>query len=305
MINDILDAPPVPLSTPRVQNAEQPRIPAKILIVDDREDKLTALESVLAPMRETIVLAQSGRDALREILQHEFAVILMDVFMPSMDGFETAAMIRQRAQCAHTPIIFITSVHNTDDLTARGYSLGAVDYIFSPIVPDVLRTKVAVFLDLYRKTKEVQEQGALIAKLTSAPGGTPAASQQRLELQTRSNAFFMLSTQLLAVIDPGGSFLSINPAWEHYLGFIEDELRDKNMLTLIHADDWEVASKSMAQIQRGEPTTFSARHRCKPGGYRRLSWTVIPFTGTDNYYIFARDLSLETDKTLHIGFSRS
>lgn len=305
MIHDMLDAPPVPLSTPRAHNAEQPKIPAKILIVDDREDKLTALESVLSTMKETIVLAQSGREALREILHHEFAVILMDVFMPSMDGFETAAMIRQRAQCANTPIIFITSVHNTDDLTARGYSLGAVDYIFSPIVPDVLRTKVSVFLDLYRKTKMLEQQAKELAKVTPAPEAAPAAADERLDPQTRTNPFFMLSTQLLAVLDHSGSFRAVNPAWEHYLGFLEDELKEKNVLTLIHSDDWQTASKSMAKIQRGEPTTFSARHRCKEGGYRRLSWTVVPFAGTDNYYVFARDLSLETDKTLHIGFSRS
>src|SRR6476620_6800383 len=139
MIHDVMDAPPVPLSTPRPVQHDRSNIPAKILIVDDREDKLVALESVLSVLNETVVLAKSGRDALREILQHEFAVILMDVFMPNMDGFETASMIRQRAQCANTPIIFITSVHDTDDLTARGYSLGAVDYSFSPIVPDVLR----------------------------------------------------------------------------------------------------------------------------------------------------------------------
>src|SRR5438046_2667650 len=117
MIHDIMDAPPVPLSTQRAVQPQHPRIPAKILIVDDREDKLVALESVLSTLNETVVLAKSGREALREILQHEFAVILMDVFMPNMDGFETAALVRQRAQCAQTPIIFITSVHNTDDLT--------------------------------------------------------------------------------------------------------------------------------------------------------------------------------------------
>jgi PAS domain S-box-containing protein len=304
MTHDLLDAPPVPLSAKKAPNTEPSSIPAKILIVDDREDKLVALESVLATMGETIVLAQSGRDALREILQHEFAVILMDVFMPSMDGFETAAMIRQRAQCANTPIIFITSVHNTDDLTARGYSLGAVDYIFSPIVPDVLRTKISVFLDLFRKTKMIEEQATTIRKLGAVPSSMSAAGE-RLEIQTRSNPFFMLSPQLLAVVDGSGGFRSVNPAWEHYLGFIEDELKHKSLLTLIHSDDWDIASKAIAQIQRGEPTTFSARHRCKEGGYRRLSWSVFPYVGSDSFYIFARDLSLEPDKTLHIGFSRS
>jgi len=306
MIHDILDAPPVPLSAPRVVHSEQPKIPAKILIVDDREDKLVALESVLAPLNETVVLAKSGREALREILQHEFAVILMDVFMPNMDGFETASMIRQRAQCASTPIIFITSVHNTDDLTARGYSLGAVDYIFSPIVPDVLRTKIGVFLDLYRKAKLVEEQSAKIRALIGAPNPEAATAQERLEFQTRSNPFFALSTQMLAVIDAPGTFRCVNPAWEHYLGFIEDELKQKSILTFVHSEDWETVSKALVEVERARPTTFNARHRTKDGGYRQLSWTVLPFADTEFYYVFARDLTNGGgSKKIHIGFSRS
>jgi PAS domain S-box-containing protein len=301
----ILDAPPVPLSSQRVHPAEQPSIPAKILIVDDREDKLVALESVLSTLGESIVLARSGREALREILHHEFAVILMDVFMPSMDGFETAAMIRQRAQCANTPIIFITSVHNTDDLTARGYSLGAVDYIFSPIVPDVLRTKIGVFLDLYRKTKVVEEQSTKLSKLRNSLNPAAGSMQDRLEALTRGNPFYMLSTQLLAVIDPSGIFRCVNPAWEHYLGFIEDELKEKSILTLVHNEDWEIVSKALMQIERGAPTTFPARHRCKEGSYRKLAWTVLPFVGNEFYYVFARDLSTAAGKKVHVGFSRS
>lgn len=156
----LLESPPVPLSrkVARNTNGSQTHCPAPVLIVDDREDKLIALESTLVNLGEEIFTAASGKEALRLILHHDFAVIIMDVFMPGMDGFETAALIRQRAQSQHTPIIFITSVHNTDDLTARGYSLGAVDYIFSPIVPDVLRTKIGVFLDLYRKNKQIAEQ---------------------------------------------------------------------------------------------------------------------------------------------------
>jgi PAS domain S-box-containing protein len=304
MIHDIMDAPPVPLSTPRPVQHERANIPAKILIVDDREDKLVALESVLAPLNETVVLAKSGRDALREILQHEFAVILMDVFMPNMDGFETAGFIRQRAQCANTPIIFITSVHNTDDLTARGYSLGAVDYIFSPIVPDVLRTKIGVFLDLYRKTKLVDEQSARIRKLIGAPNPEVANAQERLELQPRSNPFFVLSTQMLSVNDGTGNFRCVNPAWEHYMGFIEDELKEKSVLTLIHSEDWETVSKALVEVEHQRPTTFNARHRTKEGGYRSLSWTVLPFTDTEFYYVFARDLSGGGAKKIHVGFSR-
>ncbi len=305
MTQELRDAPPVPLSAQRLIQPQHPNIPAKILIVDDREDKLVALESVLSTLGETIILAKSGRDALREILQHEFAVILMDVFMPSMDGFETAAMIRQRVQCAHTPIIFITSVHNTDDLTARGYSLGAVDYIFSPIVPDVLRTKIGVFLDLYRKTKTIEEQTRKITNLLGNSNPALGSLDQRLEAQTRGNPFYMLSPQPLAVIDPTGVFRCVNPAWEHHVGFIEDELKEKSILTVVHNEDWETVSKALMQVERGAPTSFTARHRCKDTGYRKLSWTVLPFAGTAYYYVFAHDLSSGAANKIQIGFSRS
>jgi PAS domain S-box-containing protein len=307
MTHDILETPPVPLSTQRAVQADQAKIPAKVLIVDDREDKLVALESVLSTLNETVVLAKSGRDALREILQHEFAVILMDVFMPNMDGFETAAMIRQRAQCANTPIIFITSVHNTDDLTARGYSLGAVDYIFSPIVPDVLRTKISVFLELFRKTKLLEEQSVRLQKLTmKAAGDNIPQSEDALDAQTHTNPFFMLSTQLLAVVDAAGGFRCVNPAWEHYIGFIEDELKGKSVLTFIHNEDWETVSKALLDVERSQATTFNARHRRKDGSYIKLAWTILPFGGTGSFYVFAREANGTVgSKKLHIGFSRS
>src|SRR3954469_7621200 len=130
---------------------------ASILIVDDRPEKLLALEAVLEDLGQTIVRAYSGREALRQVLTQEFAVILLDVNMPDMDGFETAALIRQRKNSEHVPIIFITAF--SDEMhVARGYSIGAVDYMQAPIVPEVLRTKVAVFVDLYVKTEQVRRQ---------------------------------------------------------------------------------------------------------------------------------------------------
>jgi signal transduction histidine kinase/DNA-binding response OmpR family regulator len=132
-------------------------VKTNILIVDDRADKLTVLSSILEGLGQNLVLARSGREALRRVLEGEYAVILLDVHMPDMDGFETAALIRQRKQSAQTPIIFVTAY--VDDMRAsQGYSLGAVDYIYSPVVPDVLRTKVGVFVDLYRKTEQVKRQ---------------------------------------------------------------------------------------------------------------------------------------------------
>ncbi|HVW36086.1 MAG TPA: response regulator [Pirellulales bacterium] len=128
-----------------------------ILIVDDRADKLLALSAVVADLCPSIVTADSGRQALKRLLERDFALILLDVNMPGMDGFETAALIRKRKNSESTPIIFVTS-YGDDMHVAQGYSLGAVDYILSPIVPAVLRTKVSVFLDLYRKTREVELQ---------------------------------------------------------------------------------------------------------------------------------------------------
>src|SRR5207244_2811620 len=119
--------------------------------------KLLVLQSVLEELGQNVVLVRSGEEALRQVLEREFAVILLDVNMPGLNGFETAALIRRRRKSAHTPIIFITAF--ADEMhTAQGYSLGAVDYILSPVVPEVLRTKVKVFVDLFRMTQQVKRQ---------------------------------------------------------------------------------------------------------------------------------------------------
>ena len=111
-----------------------------ILIVDDRPDKLLAYEVMLTELNENLVCARSGKEALRCLLQQDFAVILLDVNMPVMDGFETAALIRQRGRSETTPIIFISAVYDAESYVSRGYSLGAVDYILMPVVPEILRT---------------------------------------------------------------------------------------------------------------------------------------------------------------------
>src|ERR1700749_4773587 len=129
----------------------------RILVVDDRPDKAKSLEILINDLGRVITV-HSGREALRCLLQQDFALILLDVNMPHMDGFETAAMIRQRPSFERTPIIFITSFHDSDTHASRGYSLGAVDYILAPVIPEVLRAKVSVFADLYRKTQEVKRR---------------------------------------------------------------------------------------------------------------------------------------------------
>src|ERR1700730_12924536 len=130
---------------------------ANILVVDDNPSKLVAIEAILAPLRQRVVKAGSGREALRLLLREDFALILLDVRMAAMNGSEPAALIRQRRSSEYTPIIFLTAFEQAELDMARGYSLGAVDFIFSPIVPEVLRAKAAVFVELHQKTAEVRE----------------------------------------------------------------------------------------------------------------------------------------------------
>jgi signal transduction histidine kinase/DNA-binding response OmpR family regulator len=171
---------------------------ADILIVDDLPEKLLVFETVLGDLNQNLVFARSGADALRQILRRDFAVILLDVNMPDMDGFETATLIRRYKRAAHTPIIFITSY--ADEMqTARGYSLGAVDYIPSPVVPEVLRSKVRVFVELHilqrRIARQAEERVALAA--------SEAALRLAEESTHRSSLLAALSHGLSGVLDLG------------------------------------------------------------------------------------------------------
>jgi PAS domain S-box-containing protein len=137
-----------------------PRSP--ILMVDDHVENLLALEAVLGPLGQQLVRATSGREALREVLRHDFAVILMDVQMPEMNGFETALLIKERPRSRDIPIIFLTAISKDEEFVFEGYSAGAVDYIFKPFNPAILRSKVQVFVDLYLQRRELQRQGELL-----------------------------------------------------------------------------------------------------------------------------------------------
>src|SRR5437588_12866173 len=150
---------------------ETSRSKAAILLVDDRPDNLDALEAVLKDFGQDLIRARSGQEALRLLFDRDFAVILLDVRMPDMDGFETAELIRKRQRSRHTPIIFITAADATPEQLARGYSTGAVDFIFKPYMPEVLKAKVRIFLELFKKSEEVQESELRFRTLvTNVPG---------------------------------------------------------------------------------------------------------------------------------------
>lgn len=135
---------------------------AKILLVDDRPENLLALEAILSALDQHLVRASSGEEALKALLTEDFAVILLDVQMPGMDGFETAAHIKRRERTRDIPIIFLTAINHGPHHTFRGYAAGAVDYISKPFDPWVLRAKVSVFVELYMKNLQLREQAGLL-----------------------------------------------------------------------------------------------------------------------------------------------
>jgi two-component system, sensor histidine kinase and response regulator len=139
-----------------VEPAPETKDKVNVLVVDDDATKRFALRTILAPLDENIVEASSGADALRQLLRNEFAVVLLDVRMPIMDGFETAQLIRQRPRSELTPIIFVTALDQAETDMGRGYNLGAVDFVFAPVVPAIMRAKVSVFMELYRAQQELR-----------------------------------------------------------------------------------------------------------------------------------------------------
>src|SRR5450432_3713793 len=157
----------------------------KILLVDDTPDNLVSLEAALYGLGEELVMAHSGKEALRHLLDNDFAAILLDVKMPDMDGFETAELIRNRPRSKQTPILFLTGYKNEEHLF-RGYDLGAVDFLFKPIVPEVLRSKVGVFVELSRNTALLERQAKVLGK---------AEQKFRLLLEAAPDAMIISSAE--------------------------------------------------------------------------------------------------------------
>lgn len=191
----------------------------KLLLVDDDEDNLLALQAILEPLGQQLVLASTGLEALKLCLDQEFAAILLDVRMPGMDGFETAQMIRNRRRSSQTPILFLTA-YRSDEQLFRGYNLGAVDFLFKPIVPEVLQSKVAVFVELSRKEQLLRRQTETISKaerkfravLEAAPDAMVVTDGSgMIELaNSRADALFGYGRESLV----GTDILTLIPAWQ-------------------------------------------------------------------------------------------
>jgi len=264
-----------------------------ILLVDDRPDKLLALESILGSLGENMVRAYSGREALRALLQQDYAVILLDVNMPGMDGFETAEMIRSRERSQRTPIIFFTAMELDEKQVFRSYSLGAVDFIKTPVVPEILKAKVAVFVDLFKKTEQVKRQAEQVRLLQEREHASKMAeAADQLEAEAKRNRFFTLALDMLGIADMAGTLRQVNPSWGKTLGFSDEELKSRSFLEFVHPDDRAKTKEQLARLAKGEAVPyFENRFATKAGGYRWLAWTAAPYTEEGLLYMYARDLS--------------
>ena len=207
-----------------------PRDDVSILVVDDEPKNLFAVEAVLGGLGGTLVTALSGREALRHLLNRDFAAILLDVQMPDLDGFETAAIIRQRDRCRHVPIIFITAISKASEHVRLGYSLGAVDYVFKPFEAEILRSKVNVFMELYRNRESVRRQAEQLRALEERRRAAEVLDSVRRQNELILNAV----GEGICGFDADGRVVFVNPAACRISGFKRDELIGQPGHALLH-----------------------------------------------------------------------
>ena len=159
-----------------------------VLLVDDQPSKLLTYEVILSELGDDLLKASSAQEALEILLKNEIAVVLMDVCMPELDGFQLAAMIREHPRFRKTAIIFISAIHLTDVDRLRGYEMGAVDYVPIPVVPEVLRAKVKIFAELYRKSRQLEALNARRDNLALLKRVLKAVSARQVMVHQRSTA---------------------------------------------------------------------------------------------------------------------
>jgi PAS domain S-box-containing protein len=251
---------------------------ARILVVDDDENNLLAIENVLEEVGE-VVIAKSGEEALRHLLKGDFAVILLDVYMPGMDGYETAQMIRQRDQSKRIPIIFLSAVNKENEHLIRGYAMGAVDYVFKPVEPVVLRSKVAVFVDLFLMTREIQrkarQEQLLLGEMIRADGERLKAEEE-LRLSEQRQAAIIESLPIVLYLEAVGSVPRmpkfVSGDFAALTGFAFDELQRSPTLwqDRLHEDDRDRVLAAIEAREHGHSLAIEYRWQCADGRYKHF-----------------------------------
>ena len=251
---------------------------ARVLLVDDDERNLLAVATVLEDLGE-VVLARSGEEALRHLLKGEFAVILLDVYMPGMDGYETAQIIRSRDQTKGIPIVFLSAVNKEAEHLLRGYSMGAVDYVFKPVDPVILRSKVAVFVELFEKSKEVEhkarhEQALLDANLRA--NAERLRVEQELRRAEQRQAVVIQSLPMVLYLEPYDSKRRV-PNYitgdiEAITGFTYDQLASDPQMWIdrLHPDDRIKVIAGLEARSKSGKMSLEYRWQCADGTFKHF-----------------------------------
>ena len=268
--------PPDALFTMKMDSSGPER--ARILVVDDDERNLLAIKTVLEDLAD-VVLATSGEEALRHLLKGEFAVILLDVFMPGMDGYETAQMIRAREQTRRIPIVFLSAINKESEHLLRGYSMGAVDYVFKPVDPIVLQSKVAVFVDLFKMRREIERNAMLEQQLLDAALKANAEKlriEQELRLAEQRQAVIIASLPIVLYIEAldaepripqfvAGNFTALTGYSFDDVVASPDLWRER-----LHPDDRERIMKGVARRRALEGLVLEYRWQCADGQWKHF-----------------------------------
>ena len=245
---------------------------ANVLLVDDRPENLLALEAILEPLGQNLVYAHSGEDALRQLLRHEVAVILLDVQMPELDGFDTATLIKQRERTRHVPIIFVTAISKDEEQVFRGYSAGAVDYVFKPFNPQILRSKVSVFIELHEKNEQLRRQAELLKE--------QELGELRRESEERYRFLAEAQPDQIWTALPNGELDYVNQRALDYFDLAFSELVEEGWAQVVHPEDLgRMLERWQHAIATGQRYENELRLRRAADGSHRWHLTrAVPMT---------------------------
>ncbi len=269
-----------------------PRNKSNILLVDDRPENLLVLEALLGDLGQNLVRATSGQDALRRLLEDDYALVLLDIQMPEMDGYETARLIRSRQSTRNLPILFISAIYRNPEHISRSYSLGAADYITKPFDPNALKAKVTCFVELANKKaslqKEVEKRGKAEAevrrlnadleqrvierttKLEEEVAERKRVEKTLRESEQRFRTLVEKSSDAIALLAPDGTVLDTGHTSAGLLGYEASEVIGRSGMALVHPDECEEAMRLLAELVSvpGAMRRKELRMRCKDGSFR-------------------------------------
>jgi PAS domain S-box-containing protein len=246
-----------------------------VLLVDDQPEKLLAYEVILGDLNENLVKTSSAREALQFLLKNDVAVVLVDVCMPELDGFQLAAMIREHPRFQKTAIIFISAIHLTDVDRLRGYEMGAVDYVPVPVIPDVLRAKVRIFAELFRKTRELEQLNIMLERHVAERTAELEASNAWLKQSEQGRSLALAAGQM-----GSWEWEAASKQWKwdegQYRIFGVDprnfQVRVENIRNLVHPDDWHALKEIVQRLSKSARTQQTEFRVLRPNGETR--WCI-------------------------------